>query len=61
MSRTFVLKVEGVTPDVNAQMIKDAIENALEKVKGSRIIKFTMDKDLHRTLTNINITQLTEQ
>jgi hypothetical protein len=61
MARTFKIKVEGLSPDVNSQMVKDAIDNALEKVRKNFLTKCVMNKKLYDVLSNLNITSICER
>lgn len=61
MARHFYIEVEGLSPDVNAQMVKDAIDNALEKVRKNFLTKCVMKRKLYDVLYNLNITSIHEQ
>jgi len=61
MARQFYIEVEGLLPEVSDIMIKNALDNALEKFRNNWIAKRVTKKEVRDVLDNLIIMSIREQ
>jgi len=61
MARIFEITAEGLPPDISDVMIKNALDNALEKFRKNWIAKKITKKEIRLVLDNLIIKDIVEQ
>jgi hypothetical protein len=61
MARHFYIQVEGLPPQINEVMLKNALDNALEKFRKNWIARKVTKKDVRDVLDNLIISSIHEQ